>query len=106
MTAHPHTSSDVHHHGEESMPYPLTIRIANSTDTIVYAVKGHGTIVSDGGKTRQDLSPGDWALIPAFAEHQEANDSDEDVVWAIIRSGRVPIVKNLSGWGRDSAKGN
>jgi uncharacterized RmlC-like cupin family protein len=55
--------------------------------------------VSDGVKTRQELGPGDFALIPAFAEHQEVNDSDEDVVWSIVRSGRSPDVVNLpEGW--------
>lgn len=70
-----------------------------TADTIVYAVKGNGTIVSEGGKKREHLTPGDWALIPAHAEHQEANDGDEDVVWAIVRSGREPIVENLDDWG-------
>ena len=73
--------------------------LTTTLDTIVYAVKGNGTIVSDGGKKREHLKPGDWALIPAYAEHQEANDGDEDVVWAIIRSGREPIVENLDDWG-------
>lgn len=63
MIAKPHTASAVHHHGSEN--------------TIVFAYSGHGTIVSDGGKKRQDLAPGDFALIPAYAEHQEVNDSDE-----------------------------
>lgn len=85
MIAKAHTASAVHHHGEE--------------DTIVYAAKGHGAIVSDGGKKRQKLDPGDWALIPAYAEHQEVNDSDEDIIWVIARGGRNPIVENLSGWG-------
>ncbi|KAJ9626961.1 hypothetical protein H2203_003419 [Taxawa tesnikishii (nom. ined.)] len=67
MIAKPHTSSDVHHHGEQ--------------DTIV-----------------QDLGPGDFALIPAYKEHQEVNDSDEEVVWIITRSGGEPIVENLKGW--------
>jgi len=84
MIAKPHSSSAVHHHGEQ--------------DTIVYAAKGHGSIVSEGGKKRQDLSPGDFALIPAFAEHQEVNDGDEEVTWIITRSGRVPVVENLEGW--------
>lgn len=86
MIAKPHTSSAVHHHGEEN--------------TIVFAFSGHGTIVSDGGKKKQHLAPGDYALIPAYAEHQEVNESDEDVVWAIVRSGKEPIVVNLEkGWG-------
>lgn len=52
------------------------------------------------GKKRQDLSPGDWAIIPAYAEHQEANDGDEEVVWVIVRGpGGTPIVENLGDWG-------
>lgn len=71
------------------------------TDTIVYAASGHGAIVSgpDGSK-RYELAPGDFALIPAYAEHQEVNDSDEDVVWIITRGGRNPIVHNLEGWSK------
>ncbi|KAL9095977.1 MAG: hypothetical protein Q9165_001975 [Trypethelium subeluteriae] len=84
MIAKPHTASDVHHHGEQ--------------DTIVYAARGLGTVVSKGGEERQNLEPGDFALIPAFAEHQEVNDSDEEVVWIITRSGREPFVRNLEGW--------
>ncbi len=85
MIAKPHSASDVHHHGAQ--------------DTIVYAAKGHGTVVSDGGKKKQVLRPGDFALIPAFAEHQEVNEGDEEVTWIITRSGMSPIVENLGGWG-------
>lgn len=87
MIARPHTASAVHHHAEQ--------------DTVVFAFSGHGTIVSDGGKSRQELKPGDFALIPAYAEHQEVNDSDEDVVWSIVRApGGEPKVVNLDGWGK------
>ena len=72
----------------------------NVLDTIVYAVRGRGTIVSEGGKKRQILDPGDFALIPAFAEHQEVNDEDEEVLWIITRSGKSPIVENLEAWGK------
>ncbi|KAI5370842.1 putative rmlC-like cupin domain superfamily, rmlC-like jelly roll protein [Septoria linicola] len=86
MIAKPHSSSAIHHHGSEN--------------TIVFAFSGHGTIVSERGKKKQHLAPGDFALIPAYAEHQEVNESDEDVVWAIVRSGKEPIVVNLEGgWG-------
>lgn len=68
-------------------------------DTIVYAASGHGAIISQGGAKRQDLSPGDFALIPSFALHQEVNDGDEEVKWIITRSGRMPAVVNLEGWG-------
>lgn len=70
-------------------------------DTIVYAAKGHGAIVSGpNGSNRQELAPGDFALIPAYAEHQEVNDSDEDITWIITRGGRNPIVHNLEGWSK------
>lgn len=115
MVAKPHTHSAVHHHGKEGkwicvqsssttrlLPFsPQNQHCSCPIDTIVYAVKGHGTIVSgpDGSK-RQDLSPGDFALIPAFTEHQEVNDGDEEAVWVITRGGRTPIVENLDGWGK------
>lgn len=85
MIAKPHTASAIHHHEDQ--------------DTVVFAFSGHGTVVSEGGKKREDLAPGDYALIPAYAEHQEVNDGDEDVVWCIVRSGRQPKVTNLEGWG-------
>ena len=65
MRAQPHSSSAIHHHG--------------SQDTIVYAVSGHGAVVSDSGKQVDKLKPGDWAIIPKGREHQEANDGDEEV---------------------------
>lgn len=72
-----------------------------STDTIIYVVSGHGSIVSDNGKTRSDVSPGDFALIPAFTQHQELNDGDADFVCTITRGGRHPVVVNLDGWGQE-----
>lgn len=87
MIAHPHTSSAIHHHGR--------------LDTIVYAVRGNGSIVFGPDENqRRDLQPGDHALIPAWVEHQEVNDGDSDVEWVIVRSGSEPIVVNLpEGWG-------
>lgn len=87
MVAKPHTSSSVHHHGEE--------------DAIIFGSKGHGTLLSGpNGEKRQELAPGDFALIPAYTECQEVNDSDEDVVWIITRGGRNPIVHSLSNWSK------
>lgn len=65
MRAQPHASSTIHHHGAQ--------------DTILYAVSGRGAVVWDGGKQRDELEPGDWALIPHGREHQEVNDWDEEV---------------------------
>ena len=86
MIAKPHSGSAVHHHGDQ--------------DTVVFAFAGHGTIVSEGGNKKQKLAPGDFALIPAFAEHQEVNEGDEEVVWCIVRSGKEPKVVNIEGWGK------
>ena len=84
MIATPYSASAVHHHGVQ--------------DTIIYCVKGKGAVVSEGGRKKQTLSMGDFALIPAYVEHQEVNDGDEEVEWIITRSGRVPEVVNLDGW--------
>ena len=79
----------------------LVVSLIDVIDTIVYAAKGHGAIVSGpNGSKREELAPGDFALIPAYAEHQEVNDSSDDVVWIITRGGRNPIVHNLEGWGK------
>ena len=77
-----------------------SIYLLTSLDTIVYAVRGRGTVVSEGGKKRQILDPGDFALVPAYTEHQEVNDGDEEVLWIITRSGKSPIVENLENWGK------
>ena len=86
MIAQPHTSSGIHHHG--------------SQDTIVYGVRGTGAIITDGGKTKQMVGPGDWALIPAGKEHQEANEGDEEVAWVIVRGGSTAEVGNVNEWTR------
>lgn len=86
MIAHPHTSSAIHTHADQ--------------DTIVYCLRGKGAVLSEGGKKKQVLAPGDFALIPSKAEHQEVNEGDEEVEWIITRSGRTPVVENLEGWGK------
>ncbi|KZO99409.1 RmlC-like cupin [Calocera viscosa TUFC12733] len=90
MVAEPHTHSAVHHHGDQ--------------DTIVFGQKGKGAVVFNGGKDRVNIAPGDFALIPAGVEHEEVNEGDEQVVWVIVRSGSVPKVVNLEGWGEAEKK--
>jgi uncharacterized RmlC-like cupin family protein len=43
--------------------------LMSKIDTIVYAVSGRGAIVSENGKKRQELAPGDFALIPAYVRN-------------------------------------
>ncbi|KAI8629755.1 cupin domain-containing protein [Xylariaceae sp. FL1651] len=94
MLAKPHCSSAVHHHGE--------------LETIIYAASGKGILVTNPAGEEQlkrhELSAGDFAFIPAWTEHQEINETDEDVVWVLIRSGPEPIVVYLTGWDGDEAK--
>ncbi|KAI0121092.1 cupin domain-containing protein [Xylariales sp. AK1849] len=89
-------SSAVHHHGEQ--------------DTIIYAASGRGILVTNPGNEtepklkRHELSVGDFAFIPPWTEHQELNETDEDIVWILIRSGPEPAVVYLTDWGGDEAK--
>ncbi|KAH9892201.1 RmlC-like cupin domain-containing protein [Xylariomycetidae sp. FL2044] len=92
LIAKPHCSSAVHHH-----------------DTIVYAASGRGILVTNTGDDeeelkRHELAAGDFAFIPPWTEHQEINETDEDVVWILIRSGPEPLVVYLTGWGGNEAK--
>ena len=93
MRAQAHGASAVHHHGEQ--------------DTVVYCVSGSGGAIvweNEGKKERVEVRQGDWALIPAFREHQEVNDGDDEAVWVIVRApGGTPVVENLEGWGGSKA---
>ncbi|KAI1474265.1 RmlC-like cupin [Daldinia eschscholtzii] len=111
LIAKPRCSSAVHHHGEQ--------------ETIIYAASGKGmskttycdvqiieadlfAVLTSAGADeepkRHELSPGDFAFIPPWTEHQEINETDENVVWILIRSGPEPVVVYLTGWGGDEAK--
>ncbi|KAK8016675.1 hypothetical protein PG993_014864 [Apiospora rasikravindrae] len=71
-----------------------------ATDTIIYAASGTGILMtnpgSEGELVKHELSPGDFAF--------EINDTDEDVVWILIRNGPEPLVFWLTDWGGDEAK--
>ncbi|KAI0198565.1 RmlC-like cupin domain-containing protein [Astrocystis sublimbata] len=112
LRAKPHCSSAVHHHGEQG---GLTCHISiwelllignYGAETIIYAASGKGILVTntDDKVTRHELSAGDFAFIPPWTEHQEINETDEDVVWILIRSGPEPQVSYLTGWDGDQAK--
>ncbi|KAI1357292.1 cupin domain-containing protein [Xylaria arbuscula] len=92
MRAKPHCSSAVHHHGEQ--------------ETIIYAASGKGILVTNKSDKlkRHELSPGDFAFVPPWTEHQELNETDEDVVWILIRSGPEPVVVWLEGWDGKTVK--
>lgn len=88
--------------------YVLIPNIYN-LETIIYAASGKGVLVTNTGNgeenlKRHELSSGDFAFIPPWTEHQEINETDEDVVWILIRSGPEPVVVYLTGWDGDQAK--
>ncbi|KAH7166306.1 RmlC-like cupin domain-containing protein [Dactylonectria macrodidyma] len=82
-----------------------TIRHNSEQDAIVYAVSGNGILTVNQGLGMElkdhELSPGDFAFIPAWTEHQVRNETEEDVVWLMIQSGPHPIGADLADWGGD-----
>ncbi|RYP46154.1 hypothetical protein DL769_011410 [Monosporascus sp. CRB-8-3] len=80
-----------------------------ATETIIYAASGKGVLVTNPDDDtenlkRHELSAGDFAFIPPWTEHQEINETDEDVVWILIRGGPQPVVVYLTDWGGSEAK--
>ncbi|KAI1079002.1 cupin domain-containing protein [Whalleya microplaca] len=66
-----------------------------------------GLVTSSGNEDelqRHELSAGDFAFVPPWTEHQEINETDDDVVWILMRTGPEPVVVYLTGWGGDEAK--
>ncbi|KAI3550700.1 cupin domain-containing protein [Colletotrichum abscissum] len=94
ITLNPHATSAIRHHGEQ--------------DTILYMASGIGILLVSPGAgqdvKRHELSSGDFAFIPSWTEHQLLNESDQDTVWVITRSGSQPVTVGLTDWGGDRAK--
>jgi uncharacterized RmlC-like cupin family protein len=85
MIAEPHTSSSVHHHGDQ--------------ETVIYVLGGGGQVRwGRRGEFSEMLRPGDFVFIPAGVPHQELNPSAETVIWVVVRSGAQPVVVNLPGF--------
>ncbi|KAF5665155.1 hypothetical protein FHETE_6771 [Fusarium heterosporum] len=91
LTTRPHSESTVRHNSEQ--------------DTIIYAVSGSGVLVVNEAVNSElkyhDLAPGDFAVVPAWVEHQFKNDTDGDVQWLVIQNGPAPIRADLTEWGGD-----
>ncbi|KAI3533846.1 cupin, partial [Colletotrichum filicis] len=79
-----------------------------ASDTILYMASGIGILLVSPGAgqdvKRHELSSGDFAFIPSWTEHQLLNESDQDTVWVITRSGSQPVTVGLTDWGGDRAK--
>ncbi|KAK4132728.1 hypothetical protein BT67DRAFT_443634 [Trichocladium antarcticum] len=78
-----------------------------ATETIVYAVSGHGALLShpsdeDGEPARHELGPGDFALIPAWTEHRAVNEARAaDFHLVLVRSGGEPVEVKTGRGGED-----
>lgn len=91
-------------------------------DTIIFAAHGQGVLLTSPAvdavralradikgeqltrdeerPRRLDLSPGDFAFIPAWTEHQVVNERQDDHIrWVVLRSGGKPLQVDLSTWG-------
>jgi len=75
----------------------------------VYAVSGRGVLATqpeeeDTDPQRHEITPGDFVFVPAWTEHQMLNESEDEVVWLVVRSGPYPTVVNLTEWGGPEVK--
>lgn len=86
----------------------------------------HAHSAAPDASQRHSISPGDHALIPAHAEHQEVrrgcgvcvaichggltpvpralqiNPGADKLVWVIVRSGSTPVTENIEDWSRST----
>lgn len=80
-TLAPHHKSARHHHGDQT--------------TIVFLVRGScGFVVGEDGAVYR-AHAGDIAVIPPFVVHLEDNDSDDETLAVVVRTGEDPKVINL-----------
>ncbi|KAI9152025.1 cupin domain-containing [Paramyrothecium foliicola] len=88
----------------------VTSNLPAREDAIVYVASGTGLLVVNEGFNSDlrlhELSVGDFAVIPAWTEHQIRNDTDADVVCVIIQSGPRPEGATLTDWGGDEVAEN
>lgn len=97
------------------------------SDTIVYVTRGHGVLLTSPAvdpvrairadikgeaptreeeqPRRHELSPGDFAFIPAWTEHQVVNEADQgDIAWVLVHSGGERVQVDLTGWGGETTR--
>ena len=82
-TLEPGAATGAHHHGDQ--------------ETILYVLTGVARYRwGDELEHVIEAGPGSFVFIPAHIVHQEINNSpDTPTTWAVVRSGKDPIVVNL-----------
>ncbi|GAO17898.1 hypothetical protein UVI_02030050 [Ustilaginoidea virens] len=77
----------------------------STTDAIMYTVSGTGTLIVNEGFDAElrshDISPGDFAYVPAWTEHQMVNSQDVELVCVVVHGGPRPVGAILADWGGD-----
>lgn len=78
-------------------------------DSIIYAASGRGILLtSPEGESdapeRHEIAPGDFVFVPAWTEHRLLNETGEEVVWVVVRSGGAPVQVDLTHWGGPEIK--
>ncbi|ROV94850.1 hypothetical protein VPNG_09286 [Cytospora leucostoma] len=110
----PRSASAIHHHGEQDAiifaqsgyGVLLVSPSLEPVKAIKAGIKGEAPTREEEQARRYELSPGDFAFVPAWTEHQVLNEGDVgDVVWVVTRSGGEPVQVDLVGWGDARAKG-
>ncbi|QUC19009.1 uncharacterized protein UV8b_03250 [Ustilaginoidea virens] len=91
MTIRPRSKTPVRHNSEQ--------------DAIMYTVSGTGTLIVNEGFDAElrshDISPGDFAYVPAWTEHQMVNSQDVELVCVVVHGGPRPVGAILADWGGD-----
>ncbi|KAK0749717.1 RmlC-like cupin domain-containing protein [Schizothecium vesticola] len=104
----PSSSTTIRHNGEQDAIIYATsgtgILLSSPPDNLIASTDNTSTTTSSSSFSdkpeRHVLSPGDFAVIPAWTEHQIVNESDAvELHWIVTRSGPSPVEVNLTGWG-------
>ncbi|KAI7781113.1 hypothetical protein LA080_015233 [Diaporthe eres] len=109
-TVEPRSASAVHHHGEQVYVTSghgvlLTSPAVDAVRAIRADIKGEAPTREEEQPRRHELSPGDFAFIPAWTEHQVVNEADEgNIVWVLVQSGGERVQVDLKGWGGETAQ--
>ncbi|CAN8101282.1 unnamed protein product [Discula destructiva] len=107
LTVQPQSATAIHHNGEQDViiyattpGILLTSRPLDTVKAIRADMKGEEPSSEEEEPRRLELQGGDFALIPAWSEHQVVNEAvDKDVSWVVFRYGAEPIQVDLDGWG-------
>lgn len=74
----------------------------------MYIVSGQGILICNEGFEAElrehEIASGDFAVVPAWTEHQARNTSDTaELVCVVVHGGPRPVGATLTGWGGDEA---